>query len=68
MNDLEKILYRTRKTILEGCFEADVKFKDVAITAIQECASCNVWLKPTMLVPDRDNYLICKSCQGWYGM
>ena len=68
MNELEKVLYRSRKTVPEGCFEAGIKFESAVISNIQECSSCNVWLKPSMLIPDLDGYPICKSCQGWYGM
>ena len=67
MNELEKVLYRTRKTLQEGCDEIDLQFENAVIAAIQECSSCSIWRKPEHLVPDLDGYPICKTCQGWYG-
>lgn len=68
MNDLEKVLLRTRKTIREGCSEIDMKFEDAVIEHIQECSSCNIWFKKISLIPDLDGNPICKNCAAWYGM
>ena len=69
MNVLEAELYKTRKSVLEVCRHLDIQYPpDVEISAIEECSSCGIWLKPSAMVKDLDNNLICKDCEYHYGL
>lgn len=68
MNELEKTLYRSRKSVLEACAEIDIKYPpDVEISALRECTSCGIWLKTGQMKKDADDLDICKDCLDVYG-
>lgn len=67
MNALELALYKTRKTALEASIEIghnDISLGDITL---EQCASCNIWLKPTQLQKDLDGLPICRECYTFYG-
>lgn len=68
MNEVERTLHRTRKTLMEACIEAGVEFDPGLVTNIQECSNCSIWHKISELIPDLDNNPICKNCKHFYGL
>ena len=68
MTEVESYLYKTRKTIRQACAELGLTFDNEIVTAIEECSSCNIWLRPTALKPDLDGNPICPQCLHFYGM
>ena len=65
MNDLEKVLYRTRKTILQALDEFGET--ELEIENIEQCSSCSIWLKIPQLRNDLDGMPICNECWLVYG-
>lgn len=68
MNEVEKVLYRTRKTLTQACKEAGVEFDSDIIKEIQECSHCGIWYKLNQLIPDLDKNPICNNCNHFYGL
>lgn len=68
MNSLERVLYKTRKTIRQACKEAGIDFEEAEVNSLLECSHCNWWGKPSDLVPDLDDNPICKVCLRYEGM
>lgn len=66
MTPLDKILYHTRKTVLEA--SAEMIENNVSLVTLEQCNSCSVWLKPEQLKPDLDGFPICKPCETHYGL
>lgn len=67
MNEVEKALVRTRKTIRQAATECGVDAEDVDIYEIDQCSSCSIWLKIPQLKMDADDNPICKTCWDAYG-
>jgi len=65
MNDLEKVLYRSRKTILQALEE--VEDENLEVENLDQCSSCSIWLKITQLKSDLDGLPICNECWLVYG-
>jgi hypothetical protein len=65
MNELEKALYKTRKSILEAEAETGIKYVLDSEISLKQCNSCGIWLK-TML-KDLDGLDICNQCYNAYG-
>lgn len=65
MNDLEKVLYRTRKSLLDGLTEVDCLKPQTP--NLDTCSSCGIWEKIEKLKPDLDNNPICNECFTYYG-
>lgn len=68
MNELEKGLYRSHKTIREVCRELDLDFEEVFVDKLGECSDCGVWLKHSEFVLDLDENPICEHCFRFNGM
>lgn len=68
MTPLDKVLYKTRKSVLEA--EAELSDNNVysADISLEQCNSCGIWLKTTQLKPDLDGLPICKDCENFYGL
>ena len=67
MNEVERVLYRTHKTIREACIEAGVDFDPSVVQAVEACTNCSIWHRTVELKPDLDKNLICKICWRFYG-
>ena len=67
MNEVEKTLFRTRKTIRQACSEAGYEYDENYIQHIEQCSSCSIWLKPSQLKLDLDDNFICTPCWVAYG-
>ena len=67
MNNLEKTLLKTRKSIREACVEAGIEFEVAVINNIAECSHCDIWYKNKDLKPDQDKNPICAICFKFYG-
>ena len=68
MHEVEKSLYRTRKTLRDACRELNLVYEDTCVGTIDTCSSCGIWVKVKELVPDEDKNPICKECLTFYGM
>ena len=68
MNDLERLLYRKKRTLLEACQEFGIDIMDADVSALETCSSCSIWHKTTELVLDLDDNPICKTCRKFYGL
>ena len=68
MNELERALYKTRKTVLAACCDSDIEYILDAEISLEQCADCGVWLKSGELIPDLDKQGICKDCYNHYGL
>jgi hypothetical protein len=68
MNDLEKSLYRKKRTLLEACEEFGIPLQLADIPSIETCSSCSIWFKSTELVLDLDSNPICRVCNRFYGL
>ncbi len=66
MTPLDKILYKTRKSVLEA--EAEMIDNNVCSITLDQCNSCGIWLRPDQLKPDLDGLPICKDCETHYGL
>ena len=66
MNDLEKALYKTRKSVFD--FASDLSYNNCSVSEIEQCSHCGIWLKYKELVKDLDQNLICKFCLQFEGM
>lgn len=67
MNEFDKSLYKTRKTVLELSREFDVEYISESAITLKQCTSCGIWLHPYQLEKDMDNLDICKDCLEYYG-
>lgn len=67
MNEIEKYLLRSRKTLVQACTDLDVDIESVNINHIEQCSSCSIWLKIEQLKEDLDKNPICKECWFVYG-
>lgn len=68
MTQLSKHLYKTRKNLLEVCAEFDIEYDlDSLELSVEQCSSCNIWLKPKELHEDLDKNPICGDCLRFYG-
>ena len=67
MNEVEKYLVRSRKTIVQICEELGIEIEDVKIENIDQCSSCSIWLKFNELKKDLDDNPIYKHCWMAYG-
>lgn len=67
MNEVERALYRTHKTIREACAEAGVQFTENLELSVQECSHCSIWHRLQELQLDLDKNPICKICWRFYG-
>lgn len=67
MLEIEKTLYKTRKSLLDVCSEFDVEYIDSGEISLKQCNSCGIWLKPQQLLPDLDGLDICNDCLTYYG-
>jgi hypothetical protein len=68
MNELEKTLHRTRKTLWQVCDDLGLRDEaDCVVTNLDNCSSCGIWLKHSSLTPDLDGNPICKECLTFYG-
>jgi len=65
---LDKLLYKTRKSVLEVAAELGHNNVSLADTELQQCSSCGIWLYPKQLIKDLDESLICKDCETYYGL
>lgn len=68
MNELEKVLYRKKKTLREACQEYGIDLDEAEIKELETCSSCSIWHKSTELVLDLDDNPICKTCRRFYGL
>jgi hypothetical protein len=68
MNELEKSLYRKKKSLLEACQEFGIPVEEADIPSIETCSNCSIWFRSTELIPDLDGNPICKVCNRFYGM
>ena len=68
MNELDSLLYKTRKNVLEIAAELGDNSISLGDISLEQCNSCGVWLKPSQLKPDLDDLRICKDCEGYYGL
>lgn len=66
MNELEKTLYNTRKSLLEACTELGYNNVSEVENGLKCCTSCGIWLKRMM--PDLDKNEICVYCYESYGL
>ena len=67
MNEVERVLYRTNKSIREACAEIGVDFDEFPVDKIETCSHCSIWYKHHELKPDLDENPICKICWRFYG-
>ena len=67
MNEVERVLYRTHKTIREACMEAGVDFDPSVVQSVEACTNCSIWHRVVELKPDLDSNSICKICWRFYG-
>jgi hypothetical protein len=67
MNEFEKSLIRSRKSISQIADEFGVDIEEVEIYDIDQCCSCSIWLKYSQLKEDLDGNLICRECYTTYG-
>jgi hypothetical protein len=65
MNELELVLYNTRKSVLEGCRELGYNYSLDDDINLLCCTSCGIWLK--YMMEDLDGNNICKVCYNTYG-
>jgi len=68
MNELEKVLHRTRKSLWEVCDELSMCEVDCVVESIDTCSSCGIWRKKASLRPDLDKNPICTECFNFYGL
>lgn len=67
MSPIDSLLYKTRKSALDALLELghnDISLGDITL---DQCASCNIWLKPNQFKKDLDDSPICKECFEFYG-
>lgn len=67
MNEVEKSLFRTRKTLRQVCSELNIDIDEADVYELDQCSSCSIWLKYIQLKTDADDNLICKQCWDAYG-
>ena len=67
MNEVEEVLFRTRKTVRQAAEECDISIDEAEIYEIEQCSSCSIWLKFSQLKDDRDGNPICRNCWDAYG-
>jgi hypothetical protein len=73
MNELDRALYKTRKTLLDVCrdlgleYVLDSRESQTGLT-LDQCNSCGIWLRPAQLIPDQDGLPICRDCLNTYGL
>lgn len=65
MNELESVLYNTRKTVLEACHELGYNYALDDEIGLLCCTSCGIWQK--YMCEDLDGNDICKVCYDTYG-
>jgi hypothetical protein len=65
MNEVEKALYKTRKSVLEVIEELDYNDYSEAVITLKCCSSCGIWLPKMKL--DLDGLDICNYCLDAYG-
>ena len=65
MTPVEKILYRTRKTLRAACIEAGIDF--CPEVTLSQCEHCDVWFRSGELRPDLDKNTICATCYTYEG-
>lgn len=68
MNELEKTLYRKKRSLRDVCLEFGIDVEDADISNLESCSNCSIWHKPNELVLDLDGNPICKICSRFYGM
>ena len=68
MNELEKSLHRTRKSLIQVCKELGILELDCEVPTMDNCSSCGIWRMVTELRPDLDKNPICKECFVFYGL
>ena len=68
MNELEKALYRKKRTLREVCLEMNIPLEDSDIPNVETCSSCSIWYRSVELVLDLDGNPICTVCRRFYGM
>jgi hypothetical protein len=68
MNELEKTLHRTRKTLWQVCNELGISEEQCIVRHIENCSSCGIWAKTGSLILDLDENPICNECYTFYGL
>jgi hypothetical protein len=68
MHELDRALYRTRKNALDTLSELPDNSISLDEITLNQCSSCNIWLKPAQLSTDLDGSPICKECETHYGL
>lgn len=68
MTPLDKVLYKTRKSVLEASAELGHNNVSLDDITLEQCNSCGIWLKSIQLRPDLDGLPICKDCETHYGL
>lgn len=68
MSPLELVLYKTRKSVLEGLVEIGDNNVSSGDITLSQCNSCGVWLKPSQMLKDLDGLDICNYCHAAYGL
>ena len=66
MTPLDKVLYKTHKSVLEA--QTELGDNNVSLITLSQCNSCGIWLKDSQLKPDLDGLPICKTCEDFYGL
>lgn len=65
MNQLEKALINTRKTVLEVCTDLDIQYPPDVEIQLKACSSCGIWL--VKMPKDLDGLDTCNLCLDTYG-
>lgn len=65
MNEVEKALYNTRKTVLEVCAELGYNNISEVEIGLKCCNDCGIWLR--QMITDLDGNHICNYCYETYG-
>jgi hypothetical protein len=67
LNEVERALYKSRKSLLEVCREFDVEYTLDSEISLGQCASCGIWLRFSQFRKDLDGLDICNECYTFYG-
>jgi hypothetical protein len=67
MNNVERVLSRTHKTLHEACIEAGIDLVDAVTPNLDSCANCGIWHTKGKMRKDRDGDVICELCRMYYG-